>query len=124
MRLRKPLKFTAVADQDYRKPGQGGNADREVRDLRAELLRAEAAHFSKSKGGSGGSIQDATSSTPPPPKRQLEGGSATDEESAEDFEAKRRRILEESRDIDADSDSGEGESSEDDRCGRLFKFWF
>jgi len=95
-----------------RQPGQGGFADREVRDLRAELLRAEAAHFSKSKGGSSGAIQDATSAMPPPPKRQLEAGSADDDQ-AEDFEAKRRRILEETRDIDADSDSG-GDSSDDD----------
>lgn len=34
-----------------RKPGQGGDADHEIRDLRAELLQAEAAHFAKVKGG-------------------------------------------------------------------------
>merc|ERR1712225_73681 len=34
-----------------RQPGQGGDADHEVRDLRAELLAAEAAHFAKVKGG-------------------------------------------------------------------------
>jgi protein CWC15 len=44
-------------------------------------------------------------------KRQLEGG---DEE--ENLEVKRRKILEETRDIDADSeDDGEDDSSEDDR---------
>jgi protein CWC15 len=47
------------------------------------------------------------------PKRQLEDGAAEDEE--EDLEAKRRKILEETRDIDADSDGDEEEdSSEDD----------
>ncbi|EFX03484.1 pre-mRNA-splicing factor cwc15 [Grosmannia clavigera kw1407] len=34
----------------YRKPGQGGNTDHEVRDLRAELLAAEASHFAKVRG--------------------------------------------------------------------------
>jgi hypothetical protein len=47
-------------------------------------------------------------------KRQLESGSEDDAE--EDADAKRRRILEETRDIDADSEAGSGEdSSEDDR---------
>ena len=57
------------------------------------------------------------------PKRQLEdappGGDATGIEE-EDPEAKRRRILEESRDIDADSDGSEEESSDEERsvsCG-------
>lgn len=47
-------------------------------------------------------------------KRQLERGSEDDTE--EDINAKRRRILEETRDIDADSEPGSDEdSSEDDR---------
>lgn len=55
------------------------------------------------------------------PKRQLEaapnggddnGGSA---EIEEDPEAKRRRVLEETRDIDADSDEDEDDSSEEER---------
>jgi protein CWC15 len=83
-----------------------------VRDLRAELLQAEAAHFAKAKGGPAPAVGDA-----PAPintaKRLLEDGSAEDEE---DPEAKRRRILEETRDIDADSDdAGESDSSDDDR---------
>lgn len=48
------------------------------------------------------------------PKRQLENPGEQDNE--EDLEAKRSRILEETRDIDADSDGGsEEDSSEDDR---------
>lgn len=35
----------------------------------------------------------------------------------EDPEAKRRRVLEETRDIDADSDGSEDDSSEDERYG-------
>jgi hypothetical protein len=50
----------------------------------------------------------------PAPKRQLERGSEDDAE--EDIDAKRRRILEETRDIDADSDpESDEDSSEDDR---------
>lgn len=46
-------------------------------------------------------------------KRQLENESAEDEE-VEDMDAKRRRVLEETRDIDADSEEDEDESSEED----------
>jgi protein CWC15 len=53
------------------------------------------------------------------PKRQLENG---DEEDEEDPEAKRRRILEETRDIDADSDEAEDDSSEEDRLDFRAKF--
>lgn len=50
-----------------------------------------------------------------PAKRQLEAGPGQDGEVREDIEAKRRRVLEESRDIDADSDGSNGHSSEEDR---------
>ncbi|PSS12687.1 hypothetical protein M430DRAFT_126445 [Amorphotheca resinae ATCC 22711] len=94
-----------------RKPGQGGDADRQARDLRAELLEAEAAHFAKIKGGPAPTPETAEPSTNQA-KRQLEDGGMGDEE---DPEAKRRRILEETRDIDAESeDDGEDDSSEDD----------
>ncbi|KAL1957198.1 hypothetical protein VTO42DRAFT_6232 [Malbranchea cinnamomea] len=93
-----------------RKPGQGGDADAEKRDLRAELLKAEAAHFARKAG-----LADKQSSAPAPaPKRQLEGTSEQPDDKSEDFEAKRRRILEETRDIDADSDGGDSESSEEE----------
>jgi protein CWC15 len=46
-------------------------------------------------------------------KRQLEDEDGEEE----DLDTKRRRVLEETRDIDADSDdTGEDDSSEDDRC--------
>ncbi|KAM3073729.1 complexed with cef1p [Clarireedia jacksonii] len=93
-----------------RKPGQGGDADHEVRDLRAELLQAEAAHFAKVKGGSAPTVEDAPNPANTA-KRLLEDGTAEEE----DPEAKRRRILEETRDIDADSDDArESDSSDDD----------
>ncbi|KAF7718963.1 Pre-mRNA splicing factor Cwf15 [Penicillium ucsense] len=95
-----------------RQPGQGGDADHEVRDLRAELLRAEAAHFAKKNGTP---IEESTSTETTAPKRHLEGPSAdADAELEEDLEAKRRRILEETRDIDADSDGSEEDSSEEE----------
>ncbi|OTB20486.1 hypothetical protein K445DRAFT_312945 [Daldinia sp. EC12] len=103
----------------FRKPGQGGDAD-EARDLRAELLAAEAAHFAKQNGGA---LPDApTNETAPTTsnasKRPLalnSGADGSGGEAEEDPEAKRRRILEESRDIDADSESEEDEDdSEED----------
>lgn len=90
-----------------RLPGQGGDADPQVRDLRAQLLEAEAAHFRKTNSSAAKPIEKTMSN-----KRQLEDGHGTDGE--EDIEAKRRRILEETRDIDADSDGSESESSDND----------
>ncbi|KAK5022626.1 complexed with cef1p [Exophiala sideris] len=87
--------------------GQGGAADPEERDLRAELLAAEAAHFAKK-----GKTTGAASSPPNPAKRELEAPPDDDED--EDPDAKRRRILEETRDVDADSDGGDSDSSEED----------
>ncbi|KAF3480481.1 Cwf15/Cwc15 cell cycle control family protein [Arthroderma uncinatum] len=99
-----------------RQPGQGGAADAqpETRDLRAELLRAEAAHIAKIKGVDGGSGSPSSATEPSIPKRQLEAARGQDENATEDPEAKRRRILEETRDIDADSDGGDSDSSEED----------
>ncbi|KAI9875003.1 MAG: hypothetical protein M1830_009036 [Pleopsidium flavum] len=95
-----------------RKPGQGGDADDEVRDLRAELLKAEAAHFAKTKGTSTGTGESSESTVST--KRQLQSGAGEDGDENEDPEAKRRRILEETRDIDADSDGAGSDSSDED----------
>lgn len=101
-----------------RQPGQGGAADAEERDLRADLLAAEAAHFAKTGKGPKPETQAPVSA-----KRELEGArDAADE----DPEAKRRRILEETRDIDADSassedDSSDEESDEDDEEEQLMR---
>ena len=89
-------------------PGQGGDADTETRDLRAELLAAEAAHFAKTKGTTPNSASQAA---PAPTKRELE---PPPDDEDEDTEAKRRRILEETRDIDADSVGSDSESSDED----------
>ncbi|RKF63985.1 Pre-mRNA-splicing factor cwc15 [Erysiphe neolycopersici] len=92
-----------------RQPGQGGDADRQVRDLRKELLQAEAAHLAKLKGAPIQALDDPQND---PVKRRIEDGNI-DEELEADPDIKRRRILEETRDIDADTEEDE-DSSEDD----------
>ncbi|KAJ9152019.1 Pre-mRNA-splicing factor cwc15 [Pleurostoma richardsiae] len=98
----------------YRKPGQGGDADNETHDLRAELLAAEAAHFAKLNGGA--PKADDEEGTPEPTavhvKRPLDALTADGEE--EDPDAKRRRILEETRDVDRDDSEDEDEDDSDD----------
>ncbi|KAI0481209.1 Pre-mRNA-splicing factor Cwf15/Cwc15 [Xylariaceae sp. FL0804] len=96
----------------FRQPGQGGDAD-EVRDLRAELLAAEAAHFATQNGGAlpdadGSEASDAAARAA---KRPLELAPPAADGGEEDPEAKRRRILEETRDIDADSEDDEDADS-------------
>lgn len=109
---------TARLTPPCRKPGQGGDADRDTRDLRAELLAAEQAHHAKLTGGPApSSTNDDDNSEPTPasrgPKRALEAGSTAGDD--EHPEAKRRRIIEETRDIDADdSDSSSSEKDDDD----------
>lgn len=105
-----------------RQPGQGGAADPESKDLRAELLAAEAAHFAKTKGTTSSEI---ATSPPKPAKRELEASTSDDDEN-EDPDTKRRRILEETREIDADSegddsDSSEEESDEEDETAELMR---
>lgn len=105
----------------FRQAGQGGDGDVEPeRDLAAELLAAEAAHFAKKTGGAPLALDDEdadhdgshNAAGSASAKRQLPAG---DEGEEEDLEAKRRRILEESRDIDADDDdSDEDDGSDDD----------
>ncbi|CAG8105697.1 unnamed protein product [Penicillium nalgiovense] len=99
-----------------RQPGQGGEADAQLspRDLRAELLQAEASHFAKKNGVP---VEQPAIGESSVPKRQLEAapeGGIDGDIKEEDPEAKRRRILEETRDIDADSDGSEEDSSDED----------
>ncbi|KAL9603926.1 MAG: hypothetical protein Q9219_000864 [cf. Caloplaca sp. 3 TL-2023] len=90
----------------------GGDADAQPKDLRAQLLEAEAAHFSKTNGTTSKPTQTAEPTTSS--KRQLEAGPAQDGDGEEDIEAKRRRVLEETRHIDADSDDSNSSSSDED----------
>lgn len=108
------MDFKSNRLQANRQPGQGGDADPQVKDLRAQLLEAEAAHFAKKIGSSNG-IEERAEKNILPAKRQLAAGPGQDGEAGEDIEAKRRRVLEETRDIDADSDGSNSASSEDER---------
>jgi protein CWC15 len=98
----------------HRQPGQGGDADVHKRDLRAELLEAEARHFAKKNG----TYVEPEAATDPDsaPKRQIEDISAVEEVEEDEAMQKRRRIdmLEKYRDIDADDSSSESESSDDE----------
>ncbi|KAL7271480.1 complexed with cef1p [Rhizina undulata] len=97
-----------------RQPGQGGAADpKDVRDLRAELLKAEAAHFAKVKGTQAPTEEATEESARATSKRSIEGA-GEDGEETDSLEAKRRRILEESMDIDADSDGGNNSDSSEE----------
>jgi Cwf15/Cwc15 cell cycle control protein len=99
--------------QFTRQPGQGGNADPEVRDLRAELLKAEAAHFAKKEGTAVKEDVEGVE-TSIPAKRRLESDAVNADEE-EDAEVKRRRlILEEAQDLDADSAESSEESSDEE----------
>ena len=101
----------------HRQQGQGGAAETQKRDLRAQLQAAEAAHYAKIKGApiatDGDGIGDDGSSTTA--KRSIESAKQREEED-EDVDAKRRRVLEETREIDADSDrsSSSGSDSSDE----------
>lgn len=93
----------------FRQAGQGGSADPEVRDLRAELLKAEAAHFARKNGKPIEYDEEPASA-----KRAIEDAKS-DGDAEEDTEAKRRRlILEQAAEEDADSAGSSGEESSDE----------
>ena len=97
-----------------RQPGQGGTADPPIRDLRAQLLRAEAAYFSKANRSSPDDTQQTERTLSV--KRELEPGpSGNGEVTEDDTDVKRRRILEETREIDADSEGSGSDGSEEER---------
>ncbi|KAL9105469.1 MAG: hypothetical protein Q9187_008706, partial [Circinaria calcarea] len=108
-----------------RQPGQGGTADPPIRDLRAQLLQAEAAYFSRANRSSQNNTQQTERTLSV--KRELETGpSGNGEVIEDDTDAKRRRILEETRQIDADSegsgsDGSEEESDEEDETAELLR---
>jgi protein CWC15 len=83
--------------------------------LRAELLKAEAAHFAKKNGKKDDTSEEAATV---PSKRRLEDASLDEDEHGDgdgDEEAKRRRmILEEAQELDADSVGSSDESSDDE----------
>jgi len=100
----------------YRQAGQGVDDDTDTRDLAAELLAAEAAHFQKKNGGA---LPEAHDDHDDDNELAAGGGASKRSHSnaadaEEDLEAKRRKILEESRAIDADDSSSEDSASDSD----------
>ena len=101
----------------FRQQTQGTVDEQAKRDLKAELLRNERKHFAKKEGrevtedevddAEGGvtlAIEDR--------KRKLgDGNEGTEDQQEEDYEAKKRRVLAETKDIDASSDESDSDSS-------------
>lgn len=124
----------------FRQATQGSPSEQARRDLKAELLKNEAKHFARLEGrkiadDEEGTVDDGAQeqknvlqieacgyrerSTTGGIKRKLEdgddgGGGGGEGGELEDFEAKKRRVLEETRDIDADSVSSSSESESED----------
>lgn len=98
----------------HRQPGQGGAADANKRDLRAELLEAEARHYAKKNGTYVPDDEPAVEGTSTT-KRPIDAVSRADED-VDGEEQKRRRIemLEKYREVDADDSDDSSESSEDE----------
>ncbi|KAK0722811.1 Pre-mRNA-splicing factor Cwf15/Cwc15 [Lasiosphaeria miniovina] len=110
----------AYTQLKFRQSGQGGDADREVRDLRAELLAAEATHFAKIKGDLAGAGEDESASASATQPKLLGGAASGDGDTVmEDSESKLVQILEETRDMDADDsdEAGDGSDGSDDGGG-------
>ncbi|KAI4818533.1 Cwf15/Cwc15 cell cycle control protein, partial [Aureobasidium sp. EXF-8845] len=100
---------------------QGTTDEHSARDLRAELLRAERRHFAKKEGRELSPEQEEEKVTlaiegSKGQKRSLEQGAGEEgqdgEQDEEDYEVKRKRVLEETRDVDADSDDASEEDSD------------
>ena len=112
----------------HRQPGQGGSAEAATRDLRAELLEAEARHYAKKNGTY--VEEDSTAATTSGTKRSLEASKDDDDADSglDEAEQKRRRIemLEKYREIDADdsseiSDSSDDEDDDEDETAALMR---
>jgi protein CWC15 len=99
----------------HRQPGQGGAADSNKRDLRAELLEAEARHYAK-KNGTYTEDVETTNETAASSKRPIDAISSAGDNEPDEAEQKRQRIemLEKYREVDADDSSESSDSSDDD----------
>ncbi|GAB7340103.1 hypothetical protein MBLNU457_6591t1 [Dothideomycetes sp. NU457] len=122
----------------FRQATQGTTSEHSQRDLRAELLRAERRHYAKKEGRDltpsddeaeppepraraaiEGAVSEPGNSADADPrgvKRTLSQETPTNEkaEEEEDYETKRRRVLEETRAIDAESSGSDANASDSD----------
>lgn len=113
----------------YRQSTQGAPNEQAKRDLKAELLKKERAHYAQKEGRALPEDEDedespaerkaieagdeATAATSTGAKRKLPDDRPAGDPD-EDYEAKKRRVLAETADIDADSASSSESSSSDD----------
>ncbi|MCJ1314679.1 hypothetical protein MMC25_008361, partial [Agyrium rufum] len=94
-----------------RQPGQGGNTDSSHHDLRSQLLAAEAAHRQPKSFTASSAVLPADHDAG---KRSCEEAAASDElEDEAGRIAKRQRILDATRKLDADSESSASEVSDE-----------
>ncbi len=109
----------------FRQQTQGTADEQAKRNLKAELLRAERAHYAKIEGRELPEVEDDSEderrevkgAIEAPGKRKLgdvEGGGGEAEAEGEDYEAKRRRVLDETKDLDASSSSDNNSDEEED----------
>lgn len=117
----------------FRQANQGAPNEQAKRDLKAELLKKERAHFAGKEGRAIPEDDDSEDEPPPEPKA-IEGGSEAAaggvkrklsdvgadgsgmdaaDDAEEDYEAKKRRVLEETKELDASSDSSPSSSESD-----------
>jgi protein CWC15 len=88
-----------------RRQGQTSAEEVEERDLRAELLRAEAEHRKKIGKAPLGNEEHEAETEEHAEKRLLESGPGEDDEAT----VKRRKILEQARELDAESEEDESD---------------
>lgn len=113
----------------FRQQNQGAPDEQAKRDLKAELLKAEREHFAKKEGRRLPDSEDDENEDDLPAKVAVEGsngkkrklgddssGAANEDADAEveDYEAKKRRVLEETKNIDASSESESGSEDEEE----------
>lgn len=118
----------------FRQAAQGAPDEQARRDFKAELLRAEAKHYGKNDGRSAGTEDQEEAGIVEKDLLRIESGEELNENAKrkvdevdgdghapgadgdpnEDYEAKKRRVLAETRDIDAESDSAASSSSSED----------
>ncbi|KXL50221.1 hypothetical protein M433DRAFT_61650 [Acidomyces richmondensis BFW] len=101
----------------FRQATQGSPSEQARRDLKAELLKNEAKHFARLEGRKIADDEEGTVDDGAQEQKnvlQIEACGGGEGGEVEDFEAKKRRVLEETRDIDADSVSSSSESESED----------
>lgn len=114
----------------FRQATQGNPDEQAKRDLKAELLKAERVHYAKKAGRSlpedDEEVDEPVAAIEAPAagvKRKHDsvdgdnddvdkGARGEDDDPEEDYETKKRRVLAETKDIDADSDSSSSSASD------------